>query len=577
MFRKNNRHLQIPLTSHVDELPEPLRKRLRNSWAETFYQQFFCRLDETPFEVLYADLPSRPNVPVNVLASLEFLKAANGWTDEELYDNACFDVQVRYAIGYRQLSEGYFDLRTLYYFRERLSRSMQESGINLLDQAFEQVTDAQIHAFSLKTGKQRMDSTLLASNIRRMGRVQLLVTVLQRVHRMLSEADQSRYAGLFEPYLKGHAGQYVYRLKAEEIDEHLQRIGEDMRRLLSELEAEYHTHPTYAVLARVFMEHFRVAAERLEVKKGNELSASSLQSPDDLEAAYREKHGRSVQGFSANLSQTCDPDNPFQLITHTQVAPANTDDTQFLLQAVPRLQERTDLDTLITDGAYANEQTDALLEEQGITHIQTALRGRAPDENRLALHDFDFTCDENGQPQQLTCPNGQTVPVTPSDQSSSFLACFPQETCQACTLREKCPVVPYKKQPFTRLRFDTPALRRALRRKIAQAYFPHGHNLRAAIEAIVRSVKHPFPAGKLPVRGVFRAACMVMGSAAVSNVRQIHRYLIAQKKGENQQNQKEQTSSQAENALAQAAEVIFSLFRRPFPPPRRLAGSLLGW
>ena len=36
---------------------------------------------------------------------------------------------------------------------------MQESGINLLDQAFEQVTDAQIHAFALKTGKQRMDST----------------------------------------------------------------------------------------------------------------------------------------------------------------------------------------------------------------------------------------------------------------------------------------------------------------------------------------------------------------------------------------------------------------------------------
>jgi len=27
-------------------------------------------------------MPSRPNVPVNVLVALEFLKAANGWTDE---------------------------------------------------------------------------------------------------------------------------------------------------------------------------------------------------------------------------------------------------------------------------------------------------------------------------------------------------------------------------------------------------------------------------------------------------------------------------------------------------------------
>ena len=176
MFRKNSRHLQIPLTSHVDELPDFLRERLRNSWAETFYREFFCRLDEQPFAVLYAEEPSRPNVSVNVLVGLEFLKAANGWTDEEMYNEFCYNVQVRYALGYRQLGEGYFDLRTLYYFRERLARHLQERGENLLEQAFEQVTDEQLQAFCLKSGNQRMDSTLLASNIRQMGRLQLLVT-----------------------------------------------------------------------------------------------------------------------------------------------------------------------------------------------------------------------------------------------------------------------------------------------------------------------------------------------------------------------------------------------------------------
>ncbi len=79
MFKRNSPHLQIPLTSHVDEQPDALRKRLHNSWAETFYREFFCRLNEKPFEVLYTDFPSRPNVPVNVLVGLEFLKAANGW------------------------------------------------------------------------------------------------------------------------------------------------------------------------------------------------------------------------------------------------------------------------------------------------------------------------------------------------------------------------------------------------------------------------------------------------------------------------------------------------------------------
>ena len=100
MFKKNHHHLQIPLTSHVYELPEKLRKRLRNSWAGVFYQGFFIRLNETPFTMLYVDFPSRPNAPVNVLVGLEYLKAGNGWTDEEMYDMFCYDVQVRYALGY---------------------------------------------------------------------------------------------------------------------------------------------------------------------------------------------------------------------------------------------------------------------------------------------------------------------------------------------------------------------------------------------------------------------------------------------------------------------------------------------
>ena len=149
MFKKNHRHLQIPLTSHVDELPGKLRKRLDTSWAGVFYREFFSRLNEAPFAVLFADCPSRPNIPVNVLVGLEYLKAGNGWSDEEMYDEFYYDVQLRYALGFRQLGEGDFDLRTLYYFRERLSRHMQEKGENLLDQAFEQVTNEQITEYNI--------------------------------------------------------------------------------------------------------------------------------------------------------------------------------------------------------------------------------------------------------------------------------------------------------------------------------------------------------------------------------------------------------------------------------------------
>lgn len=58
--------------------------------------------------------------------------------------------------------------------------------------------------------------------------------------------------------------------------------------------------------------------------------------------------------------------------------------------------------------------------------------------------------------------------------------------------------------------------------------------MRAAIEATVRSVKHPFSAGKLPVRGKFRVACLLIGSAAIANIRRIQRYLEAKIRLENE-------------------------------------------
>lgn len=577
MFKKNVRHLQIPLTSHVDELPETLRKRLHNSWAETFYQEFFIRLDEKPFEVLYVDFPSRPNVPVNVLVGLEFLKAANGWTDEELYDNACYDIQVRYALGYRQLGEGYFDLRTLYYFRERLAQHMQETGENLLEQAFEGVTDQQLSAFALKTGKQRTDSTQLASNIRQMGRVQLLVTVLQRVYRMLSAHDQQRYTELFAPYLKGHAGHYVYRLKAEELPAHLQQIGADMQRLLAELEKTYSQETTYQVLARVFSEHFRQEKEALHVKAGSELSANSLQSADDLEATYREKRGQGYRGYVANLTETCDPENPVQLITKVQVAPNTTDDSALLAEAVPEIKERMAVDTVFADGGYGSPQADAVLQEHNVTLIQTAIRGRSRDPQRLYLDDFEVKSDPQGSPQQVICPAGKQAAVTLLEGEATFQADFPLSDCQACPLRQRCPLTERKRSGTMRLRFTTEEWRRAKRLRQSRLHHTEAGNLRSAVEATVRSLKHPFPAGKLPVRGRFRVTCMVIGAAAVSNVRRLHRYLQASSQGE----QAKKGAQAKQNRLQErAGEAVFSFFcflRQTFRTFGQLRRLGFGW
>lgn len=527
MFKKNKHHLQPVLIRSVNELPEEQREYLNTSWSGVFYREFFSRLDEEPFAVLYADMPSRPNVPVNVLVGLEYLKAGFGWSDEEMYEAFLYNLQVRYALGYDEFGTGYFDLRTLYYFRERLSRYMQEKGVNLLDQAFEQVTDQQIAAFQLKTNLQRMDSTMVASNIQQVGRLHLLVEVLQRVHRMLSQEDQGRYTEAFAPYLQGHAGLYVYRLKREEFPRHVQQIGEFMCRLLGELKEGYCADPVYQMLERVFREHFRVEEKSTKAKTNHELSATCMQSPDDLEATFRQKGSKGYQGYVANLTETCDPNNELQLITKVQVAPNHTADSHLLAEALPNLKRRTNLDTIYTDGGHGGKEADAVLQDQHVTHIQTAIKGRGPHPLKLSLADFVIQRDQEGKPVQVTCPQKQQVPLYPGRSNGNLVGYFDSIICHDCPyqLAGQCPTRLRSRLKCRAIYFTWSTAHSSQRQRHSRDQQKEEHNLRAAIEATIRSVKHPFQASKLPVRGSLRMSCLLIGSAAMTNVRRIQRYL----------------------------------------------------
>lgn len=549
MFKKNQGHKQLAWISNVNDLPEKQRKRLEGSWAGAFYREYFCRIDESAFEVLYAKIPSRPNVPVNVMMGLEALKAGFGWSDEELHDAFLFDVQVRYALGYHQLGEGEFDVRTITNFRKRVVDHQKETGENLIEKAFEQVTDEQVKAYQLKTGKLRMDSTQIASNICNTTRLRLLVEVLQRTHRMLDEAEQERYAEAFDPYLKGKAGQYAYRVKADESGTHLECIGKLMHKLVAELADKYEQERSYQILKRVFAEHFVLETENLlRLKEGQELSASSLQSPDDEQASYRRKRGEDYVGYVANLTETCDPENDLQLILKVQVEPNTTDDAKMLEEALPELKERTDVDEMHTDGGYSSEDVDDLMAKMKVDQVQTAIKGAKPDPNSFGLDDFDWETADKGIPSNVTCPHGVQTRVIAGRSQDRYLAYFNLETCQGCPFAEKCPAEPLRRRPKRALRFSKQQLNVARRRQLAAQARASGQNLRSAVEATVRSVKHPFRNGKVPVRGQPRVSMVMIGSAAMTNVRRICRYLKDKNKPENQ---KKSQKSPSDNPVFQ--------------------------
>lgn len=662
MYRAHTAHLQTSFIDTVAQLHKAKRQRLDDSWAGTFYRDVFCRIDERPFAVLYSDDPSRPNSAVNTSVSLEMLKSGFGWSDEELFDHLLFDVQTRYALGIRDIHAEVCTLRTQYNFRDRVSQHMQESGENLFEQVFEQVTDAQLAELELKTGHQRMDSTQIGSNIRRYTRLQLLVETVQRAARMLDEQDQSQYADLLAPYVQGTAGQYCYRIKNGDLNDHLQRIGQVMYRLVDELGDRYGDQESYRLLRRVFTEHFDTCsnlpsaeptplitsepdaettpgsettatdpkaaghaqevapvetlsvepmplvtsepgaettpggettatdtansavataseaaghaqevapAETLSVtpKPSESLRADSLQSPDDPEATYRQKNGTGYRGYVINLSETCDSANDLQLITSVQVAPNNTDDEALLLEALPDLQRRTQLDTLEIDGGYTGPDSTRTCAECGVTLNPSAIRGQTPDRSgtlsltRLGLDAFIWETPTEGL-SQVTCPNGQTVEVTcgrkPHRRQASFCC------CAQCPLADDCPTVQLKRSAQRVLNVNQRQIEVAqLRQRCAQLR-QSDHHLRPAVESTVRSVKHPF-GDKLPVRGQIRVTMVVIASAMMVNLRRIWRFQVAQQaKSEGQVAGQVQGSflSLLPNWILALIGVVQSLFRR---------------
>ena len=88
---------------------------------------------------------------------------------------------------------------------------------------------------------------------------------IQRLGRILNEADQERLAGVFAPYLKGRSGQYVYRVKGmKAYQEHLQAVGQTMDTLIQELRAEYAQEAVWQMFERVFSDNYHLKDEAVQ-------------------------------------------------------------------------------------------------------------------------------------------------------------------------------------------------------------------------------------------------------------------------------------------------------------------------
>lgn len=526
MFRKNKQRQQPSFFNSDLMMPPKMRDKLYTSWAHTFRETVFAQIPEERFAVLFSETDSRPNAPINVLMGSDILKAGFSWTDEELENHLQFDLQTRYALGLDDLSQSVPTLRSLQNHRRRVREYAQKTGENLYEIVFQIVTDAQLQKLALKTDWQRMDSTQLMSNIAQGSRLELVLGVLQKGITGLPKARQTVWREENVSYL-GHEPRHIcYRLKAEEVPGYLQKTGELLLTLLHELDTEPGAVEVKALVARVLREQYQIEEDqRVIVRIPQDVAADSLQSPHDTEATYREKNGGRYRGYVTNISETCNPDNPVQLITSIQTERNNTDDSQMLAQSLIEQAERGHRVNKITvDGGYTGLIAEEICQAQGVELKPSRLRGGKSSGLKWGWHEYIWQLTDDGLPKQVHCQQGQVAILRPGRVEGRWLARFDGDACAACPFFNVQCRVKLGKQGAT-LTGTTRSVEVAVLR---QGITPANNGIRAGVEATVRSVKHPFSAGKLPVRGLIRAQMMVCSSALLVNVNRLCRYFQKQ-------------------------------------------------
>lgn len=531
MFRENNKKYQVSLFGMVHQLPLGVKKMLDESWAPAFRKLIFEKIDEKRYAVLYSDIASRPNFPVNVWVGLEIIKGLFDYTDEELMHQWHFNLLTAYALGEEVLGELTLCIRTVYYNRERLLEYEERTGCNLLEEEFKSITDDALKELGVDTRTQRMDSSFVGSFIKKMSRLEIAVKVLQNFYKELPEIERKRWQSLLAEYLDEEAQHLSFRLKRSEVEAHLKKVGEWLFKL-HEAYADDETISglkSYQHMGRVLGEQFQVIQEKeevtIEVKPAKEISSSSLQNPADDTATFRRKGEEDNQGFVFDVAETCAPVNPVQLLTDASLYPNTITDEAIAVERVPEIKERTGAREMITDAGFTGEASEKVCDAEGVVLIPTEVKGRKLSEDEISLKDFQFT-----EGIITVCPAGQSpAKEIHQEEKERWVVRFSREHCEGCPMLDKCPVI--ERQKFYSLYFDDrQAVVAQRRQKLNQEDYREKCHLRPAVEGTVSQFKRKMHNGKLRVRGIGRVRNVIMAMAIGINFRRIWAYLEEKKR-----------------------------------------------
>lgn len=518
-FRTNSSQ-QISFTDSFNGLTFREQKALENSWAKTFAEDIFPSIKEEPFRAIYSGSASRPNTPVNICIGALIIKELFGLSDDEMVENLMLDPRYQYALHTTSFEEQPLSDKTLSRFRKRCYDYESAYGVDLLHGCMTDLGGKIAKMMDISPRIKRMDSMMIAANIRKLSRVELLYTCVAKLVLYFHKNKQDELIKGFEHYCDSNDyNKTFYYNNSSSTEEQLKTILEDADKLLSICGSDYDEVTEYQLLIRCLSEQTIVeeSVRRLRTKEDGGLHSDMLQNPSDPDATFRTKAGKEYQGYAANLEEAVGSNG--SVIVDYQYEQNNYSDSQFLKDSLERTPEQEETVTIVADGAYSGKENHDLASEKNIRLVNTDLSGRAVDD---ILADFEF--NESGT-KVLKCPAGyepKSCGYT-GGKSQQCHVSFRREQCEGCPNRNRCRAKLHKH--VSSVTVSVKAHERAKQQKfMGTEEFRHFFRIRNGVETVPSMLRRLYHADRMPVRGLLRGRFFFGCKIGALNFRKLFSY-----------------------------------------------------
>jgi len=485
----------------------PKRRRLlERSWAGLFREYL---LNELPVERIASSFhPSlgRPSKELYTALGTLLLQHLHDLSDAEVVCTLAFDARWHYALDITAATDEHTTMaeRTLREYRRMVIEQKLDGYL------FETLTDKLRAAFDVDTSKQRLDSSHICSNMRRLSRIGLFAATirkfllnLKRRHRQLFDVQVP--PELAARYLNKGAGCFSH-VKPSEAHKTLRLVGEDLFFLVQRFGAHKKVCRlnSFHLLRRLFHEQCTLSGSgdhdhKVEVKPSEQVASDSLQNPSDPDATYDghlKAQGYQVQVMESFVADEQRDKTKPNLITDVQVQPAHHSDSETLIPAIERTQQRGCApQALLADASYGGDENVQAAAGRGVK-VLSPLIGKKT--RKLGLERFRF---HSRKGTVTVCPGGHRPQQSYRTKKARFVARFSLEHCQGCPQKAQCPVQFGTEGAY--LRYTAKQVRVANRRAYEKTpLFRDRYRWRAGVEATNSHLKSDTGARRLRVRGL---------------------------------------------------------------------------